>query len=174
MSQYFCTPLSPPPLTGVDTSGLMGQLRASGLPVTDVQTSGAFPGQVIVVCSTDLTANQSTQLNTTVAAWDPRPRVKRSLFAIYTDLTALTATQQTNVWNDLSSGSPAKYLLDAGADAAAIIVLDWVVRKAGATGAALTDAKLRAAAMYVQDNVTYLVNPVFDATINVPGDMVAP
>lgn len=171
MSQYFCTPNYLP--ATAENHTLLALIQAAGLPATDVQTSDAYPGQVIVICSTGLDAGQQTQLNTVVAAWDARPRAARSLLAIYTDLVALTNTQKTNIWADLSSGTPAKYLQDTGTNTAALVVLDWVVQSSGATGAALTSAKLRAAAMYVQDNVDYLVHPTFDSTINVPGDQLA-
>jgi hypothetical protein len=114
--------------------------------------------------------------------WQPRPypetltadvavtfKALRTLLAIYTDLQALTAAQKTNVWTDLSSGTPKKYLQDVGRNAAAIAALDWAATDSGATGTALTAAKLRIGAMYVQDNPAYLINPSFDPTINVPG-----
>lgn len=168
MTQYFIAMSVP---ANADCGSLVTSLKAAGLPVSDVQGSDAYPGQIIVVASTALTQAQQTQLNSAVAAWDPRPRTRRAIYAIYNDLTALTATQQGNVWTDFSSGNPAKYLLDQGQNAAAIAVMDWVVKKSGATGAALTDARMRAVAMYVQDNPNYLVHPSFDASINVAGDM---
>jgi hypothetical protein len=170
VSQYFFTASMP---ASPNTCGLLAQLQAAGLPAVDVQTSDAYPGQVIVVCSPQLTGAQSTQMGNLVTAWDPRPRTKRPIYAIYNDLAALTTTQQGNVWADLSAGTSPKYLLDSGPNAAAIAALDWVVRSSGAAGAALLGARLRTVAMYVQDNVSYLVFPAFDATINVSGDMPA-
>lgn len=173
MAQYFINTLVP---ANTDWGVLVGLLKGAGLPVIDVQTSGAYPGQVIVVTDdgVDLTAAQQTTMNSVVAAFDPRPRVARSIYAIYTDLAALTTTQQTNVWNDLSAIATGqivpKYLLDAGGDTAAIVVMDWVIKKSGTSGANLTDARLRIASMYVQDNPKYLVHPTFDSTINIPGD----
>lgn len=151
--------------TNVELNTLLTQLQTAGLPAITVE---ARSGQVVVWCSTALSPSQDTQLTTAVAAWDPRLPM-RALYQIYNDLAALTTTQQGNAWTDLSSGTPAKYLLDAGPNAAAIAVMDWVVKKSGAAGAALTDARLRIAAMYVQDNASYLVTPAFDPTINVPG-----
>ena len=167
--RYFLTVPSLP--ANPNLAALMSQLQAVGLPVTDVQTSEAYPGQVIVVSSTDLTGTQLTQMESIVSAYDLRPRIPRPLYAIYNDLVALTTTQQANIWADISSGTIPKYLLDAGPNTAALVVLDWAVRSSGATGAALTAAKFRAVALYVQDNPTYLVTPTFDATINVAGDM---
>ncbi len=111
------------------------------------------------------TYNAANQLAVQVPLRKPRRG-----YAIYADLMALTTLQKTNVWTDLSSGTPKKYLLDTGANTAAIAALDWAVTDAGATGAALTAAKLRIAAAYVQDNPAYLVNPSFDLSINVAGD----
>ena len=58
----------------------------------------------------------------------------------------------------------------AGPNAAAIAAIEWATLDSGATGAALTAAKLRLTAMYCQDHPKYLVNPSFDGTINVAGD----
>jgi len=167
--RYFLTVSSLP--ANPNLVALLSPLQAAGLPVTDVQTSEAYPGQVIVVSSIDLTAAQLTQMGSIVSAFDLRPRVPRPLYAIYNDLVALTTTQQANIWADISSGTIPKYLLDASPNTAALVVLDWAVRSSGAVGASLTAAKFRAVAMYVQDNPTYLVAPTFDATINVSGDM---
>lgn len=169
MARYFISPPSAP--ASADWSPLVGKLRDAGLPVVDVQTSEAYPGQIIVVSDVDLTAAQQTTMNTVVSGWDPRPRTKRAIYSIYNDLVALNATQQGNIWADFNSGNPVKYLLDQGPNAAALAVLDWVVKSSGATGAALTGARFRAVAMYVQDNANYLAHPTFDATINVVGDM---
>lgn len=103
----------------------------------------------------------------------PFVRKQRPLYAIYADLQALTAAQKTAVWSDLSSGTPKKYLTDAGPNAAAIGALDWAASDSGATGASLTAARMRITAAYCQDNPSYLVHPSFDATINVPGDQLA-
>lgn len=100
-------------------------------------------------------------------------RAPRTLAGIYGDLKALTAAQKTNVWADLAAGTPPKYLTDEGPNAAAIGVLDWAATDAGATGAALTAARLRIAAAYCQDNPGYLVQPPFDPSINVAGDQPA-
>ena len=167
--RYFLTVSSLP--ANPNLLPLLSQLQAAGLPVIDVQTSGAYTGQVIVVSSIDLITAQLTQMQAVVSAFDLRSRIPRPLYAIYNDLVALTTTQQANIWADISSGTTPKYLLDAGPNTAALVVLDWAVRSSGATGTALTAAKFRAVALYVQDNPTYLVTPTFDATINVPGDM---
>lgn len=96
------------------------------------------------------------------------------LYTIYTNLKALTVAQQTAIWNDISSGVPAKYLLDTGPNTAAIAALDWSVTDSGAMGAALTAARFRIVTCYVQDVPKYLVNPIFAPTVNVPGDQPAP
>lgn len=103
----------------------------------------------------------------------PKARFLRTLLSIYTDLLTLTDGvngQKAKVWADLSSGTPAKYLTDAGADADGIACLDWAVRFSGLGVAAVTDAKLRLAAIYCRDNPNYLVHPTFDPSINVLGD----
>lgn len=92
--------------------------------------------------------------------------VQKSIYEIYNALNALTNSQKTAIWNDISSGSPAKYLLSEGIGASGIAVLDWAVRDSGATGASLTNARLRIVALYLLDNPLYLKNPSFDLTIN--------
>lgn len=107
---------------------------------------------------------------TVIQAHNGTPRRPRPLYAIYADLSALTNAKKTAIWNDLSSGTPKKYLAGDGPNTAAIGSLDWAVSDSGATGAALTAARLRIAAAYVQDNPTYLVNPSFDNSILIYGD----
>lgn len=107
---------------------------------------------------------------TVIQAHDGTPRRPRPLYAIYADLNALSNAKKTAVWNDLSSGTPKKYLAGSGDNAAAIGALDWAVTDSGASGAALTAARLRIAAAYVQDYPGYLVNPGFDPSIAVSGD----
>lgn len=100
-------------------------------------------------------------------------RVPRTLLAIYTDLKALTAQQQGAIWTDISSGSPAKYFSDQGAEPGAVSIYDFIIFKSGLPGPAITDAQFRLVAIYTRDNPTYLVNPPFAPTVNVPGDQPA-
>src|SRR5262245_42449265 len=97
----------------------------------------------------------------------------RPLSDIYQDLQALTAAQHTNAWNDISAPvpgvAPRKYLTDTGPNAAALFVMDYTVYVTAPTGVKLTAAQKNILAQYCQDNVTYLVNPPFDPSINVPG-----
>lgn len=81
---------------------------------------------------------------------------RRTIAAIYSDLAALDSARQTAVWNDLNLGTPKKYLADDGNNAGAIGVMDWVINKSGSSPTATTDARLRIASMYVQDNPQYL------------------
>jgi hypothetical protein len=93
----------------------------------------------------------------------------RSLLDIITDLNALTALQKTAVWNDINSGSPPKWALDVGPNAAAIAVLQLFATMGVFSTAQMTDIKIRGVALYVSDNPLYLVHPAFDATIFIPG-----
>lgn len=97
-------------------------------------------------------------------------RYPRTLASIYADLQALSNANKAAVWGDLSGGSPKKYLAGLGGNTAAIGALDWAATESGATGHALTAARLRIAAMYCQDHPAYLVNPAFAPAVNVPGD----
>lgn len=97
--------------------------------------------------------------------------IRKTVATIYTQIGALTATQKANIWTDLTSGSPAKWTTNEGANAAAIGIGVGIVANlvAALTTAALTDQKIRVVAAYVWDNPTYLVTPSFDTSINVPG-----
>src|SRR5262245_2149548 len=97
-------------------------------------------------------------------------RVPRPLWQIYQDVAALSAAQKTNVWNDLNSGTPKKYLKAVGPNAAAVNALDWAITMTAPTGAALQSAQQRIMAMACQDYPDYLVHPAFDPSINVSGD----
>lgn len=159
------------PFAQMDSAKLKTELTAAGLPVTDVQGGAIGSDQWTIVTSRDLTPAEVATMEGIVAAHDGRTRHPRTLFAIRADLNALSAGQKTAVWSDLSGGSPPKWALDAGRNAAAIAAIEWAATvPAGITAAERTEARLRLAAMYVQDNPAYLVNPAFDPTINVPGD----
>jgi hypothetical protein len=122
------------------------------------------------------TPAQITQGNQMVSTFDGLGRTARVLDAIYTDVNALTAAQQNNVWNDISAAAPPsgrKYLMDAGLNVAAIFAMDWSIRTTS-PGAARTLAMNYIISMYTQDNPMYLVTPSFDTTINVPGDVAPP
>jgi hypothetical protein len=140
------------------------KLRAAGIPIVGVR------GDLSIDYDVAATPAQKTQGGNIAAAFDGLARRPRPILAIYQQLLALTATQKTAIGNDLFAGSPMKVLTDTGANAAAIAVLHWGAVNAGLAAAAVTDAKLRAAACYAQDNPQALVNPVYDASINVPGD----
>lgn len=153
---------------GYNSDKLHAEVAASGLPGFEGVLGDA--GGVVLRFAADLTAAQKTTLDGVVAAHDPRPRRKRTIHAIYTDIGALTSAKQTAVWNDLNAGSPPKWALDAGPNAAAIVAIHWSAANSGATAANVNDARRRLAAAYVQDNVTYLLNPAFDPTISIPGE----
>lgn len=158
-------------------------IKAAGIPVDgEADITGQFiqpnwhvvtrgDGVVLRIdYQSSATPAQIQQGDSIAMTFDLHDRGPRPLYAIYIDLQALSTTQKTEVWTDLSSGSPKKYYTDVGPNAAAIAALDWAASDSGATGAALTSARLRITASYVQDNPTYLVNPSFDPGINVPGD----
>ncbi len=158
----------------IDPARIYDALIAAGLPVQSVRTTAGVPAAVWNAGVTPTTA-QTNAANAILA--DPNVRNvmrPRLLVDIYADLQALSAANKTAVWNDLNSGTPKKYLAGRGGNAAAIAGLDWAVTNSGATGAALTAAQLRVAAMYCQDFPKYLVNPSFAASILIRGDEAAP
>lgn len=170
----------PPGPSAYNTAQLTTEIIAAGLPTPAyVNGSGASgPGtnatSVQIAFDPDITPAQKTTLDNVVIAHVPLgPRKPRTVLAIYTDLLALTAQQKTNIGNDLFAGSPMKVLTDPGANAAAIFVLHWGAVNGGLGAAAIADAKIRAAAFWAQDNPAAFVHPVYDNTINVPGDQPA-
>ncbi|HYD99851.1 MAG TPA: hypothetical protein VEH84_10740 [Alphaproteobacteria bacterium] len=86
----------------------------------------------------------------------PAGRVPRPLYAIRADVAALANAQKTAAWNDLTSGSPPKWALDAGPNAAALAVLQMLGASVALSAADVLEAKTRAAAMYLQDNPGWL------------------
>ena len=96
---------------------------------------------------------------------------KRLIFDIFNDLGNLTATQKTNIWNDLDTGSPPKWARDEGINAADNHIIWMLATQLGAVQTA-TDKNLcrqMLIAIYVQDNPRYLEHPSFDTSINIPG-----
>src|SRR5262245_3677207 len=92
-------------------------LRAAGIPIIGV-SSGTPP---TVQYDPSATPAQITQGNTIAASFDMNPRRSRKLYDIWQDIGALNATQQTNIWNDFTSGSPPKWSQHTGSNAAAIM-----------------------------------------------------
>src|SRR5262245_15511406 len=99
------------------------QLRSKGIPIIGV--SGGPPW--VIAYDPSATQAQKDQGDALAAAFDGKDRVYRALWQIYQDIQALSAAQKTKVWADLTSGTPKKYLKDVGANAAAIMALDWAV-----------------------------------------------
>lgn len=100
-------------------------------------------------------------------------RIARQIQAIVSDLAALTSTQQSEIWSQFTSGTPPLWQTDAGPLANLLQAWIGTALDLGLPGAALVKAKARAVAIYTVDNPAWLVNPAWDATINVPGDQPA-
>src|SRR5579872_6819720 len=66
-----------------------------------VHTSGTIT--VRVLWSSKPTAQQTSQANAIVQAFNLAPRISRPLLDIVTSLNALTGGQKTAVWNDITS-----------------------------------------------------------------------
>lgn len=133
--------------------------------ITPINPETGLPGVTDLVVNVPDGTTEAQILDAYANARKPRP-----LYAIYADLQALSGPNKTAIWSDLSSGTPKKYLVGVGGNVAAIAALDWAASDSGATGNALTAARLRIAAMYCQDVPGYLVNPPFGTGINVTGD----
>lgn len=148
----------------------------TGAPVSILRSDGAVvpiaPGNADFQAFLAWNAQQPPPLDYTTPI-SPTARKPLPLLTIYNAILALTSTQKTNIWNDLTSGSPVKISQDVGPNAASIFLLWRIASNISLPAATITDMKITAATYYVQDNPTYLVNPSFDNTINVPGDQPA-
>lgn len=111
------------------------------------------------------TAQQISQADGVIQATSLIARTARKWRAILNDLQALTNTQRTAIKTDLTNGTPAKWttLTDDP--------VVWAVL--GNAAAATTQQLVAAVVQIILTNPTYLVQPTFDATINIPGDQVA-
>src|SRR5215831_7083256 len=102
-------------------------MTGPGTPATSVE----------VVYSAPLTPAQVNTLNATVAAHVPQgPRKARALWSIRSDVQALTATQLSATWTDLSAAAPPvprKYLGSSGPNAATLFHWDYTYYVLGGT-----------------------------------------
>lgn len=158
----------------VDAGKLLVEFTDVGIPVAIGGVSWDVATQrIILTTDRNLTAQEEIVVSNIITAHDSRPKHKRTIFSIRVELNALSAAKKNAVWNDINSGNPPKWSLDAGPNAAAIAAIEFSATSvAGITAAEKTEARLRLVAMYIQDNPKYLVNPSFDPTINVPGNEV--
>lgn len=138
---------------------------ALGIPLIGDSYDGTTISVQYAPTATQAQIDQGNQL---LATWDYRTYRSRLIGDLINALNALTATQKQEIWTDLTSGTPPKVLTDLGGNNAALYVLKWAAGTGMASGD-IAQAKLYAAAMYVQDNPAYLINPTFDTSINVPG-----
>jgi hypothetical protein len=153
----------------VDCGKIYEDLLAAGLPVVGVSSPDGVA--VVDAYSRALTAPERAQADAIIADPMNLARRPRPLLDIYADVTALTLNQQGKIWQDLSALTDGirKYYTDAGPNASAITVWDFLIFNSGLATAATNEAKLRLIIAYVQDNPDYLVAPPFDPTINIPG-----
>jgi hypothetical protein len=162
------------PPAQLDPGKLVAECVAAGLPVIDVQGTGDGVETFNVLTSRTLTGDAVTPptgekatLDGVVAAHDGRPRRKRTLLAILTDIGNLSAAQQTAVWNDLTAGAVPKWKTTSS---------DQCVWAKGSQASTTTLEKQVAAAFYCREtgHEKYLVNPPFAPAVNIPGDEVIP
>lgn len=95
-------------------------------------------------------------------------RKPRPLLTIYNAILALTGPQKLAIGADLF-GASQKWAENVGINRAGMGVI-YLITQLGLNATQTNLAKTMGAAMYVQDNPKYLLNPSFDPTINIPGD----
>lgn len=143
-------------------------------PLTQIDYDTTLTPPVRLFFRDTATQAQKDLVNTIVNGWTWKSRRARLLTDIRNDINALTATQKTNIRNDLLAGTPSKAQGDRGPGGDALLVL-WTLQQVGGLSAAdKVIVGVSAAALYARDNPTYLVNPTFDPTINVSGDEIDP
>lgn len=90
----------------------------------------------------------------------------RTFNAILADLNSLTVSQKLNVQNDFLVTNQ----FDQTADDAGIKLAAIIGRSTGLDATTVLRLKFFAVASYIRSvNTSYLVNPTFDPTINIPG-----
>lgn len=138
---------------------LKAECVAAGLPVDDVLRVGDPAESILIRTNRDLTAPEQTTLGNVVTAHDGRRRRARALLDIFNDVNALSSLQKTAVWNQLNSGNPPVWATDKGPGAPAIASIQLMAQFG--TGTLQTQAQLRMASIYCQDNWKFLVNPAW-------------
>lgn len=172
-------------------------LVAAGLPIGSVslnanpnkQASGPYntytsADNVVVGIdwSATPTSGQQTSAQTIIAGLTISAGAKvRTMYAIAASIFALTGnlptpaagTQKANIIAALFTGNIATgsqlWQQDTGPNAAAMSAVYAAITASNGSATFNAAQQLIMAAMYVQDNPMYLVNPSFDPTISVPG-----
>jgi hypothetical protein len=125
--------------------------------------------------TSEATESQIQQGNAIVMTLDVTLKQSRPLWAIYTDIVALSIVSQDRIRADMATDSYAKVRALRPPQDGPALALHWaVVSLQGATQAEKRDAMMRMASMISQQNPQYLVNPPFDETISIPGDEPVP
>lgn len=152
-----------------DYGPIADKMREAGLPVDGIRVNAGQP-EIVWQAGVSPTQQQIDLANQILNDPLNYVRQRRSVRLIKDEIAALSAGNQSAVWTDLSSGTPAKILATAGQNNADIMTMEFIIRRAGLSGAALTEARQLAAAFYVQDNPRYLNNPPFAPAIMIHGD----
>src|SRR5215471_2127612 len=165
---------------------LQDEIVATGLPQPAYINGSGSQGPGTPVTSVDVVYNapllpgQVNTLNATVAAHLPAgPRKSRPLYSIRSDVQALTATQMSATWQDLSAAAGPFLFKDpatTGPNAASLFHWDHTYYVLGGTAAQLKAAQISITATYIQDpdNWKYLQHPPWDGTIFIdPSEPVA-
>jgi hypothetical protein len=118
---------------------------------------------------------QIAQGNDIVMTLDITKMRPRAMFDIYADIKALSAQKQAAIAADIGVNNYEKLKSMHPPQDAPVAVLHWCVTSlAAATQTERYDAYARIEAMYCQQFPDYLVHPVFDTSINIPGDEPVP
>jgi len=118
-------------------------------------------------------ADQAT-IDNLIAGWSWENWSPRGLYSIFDDVNALTAGQRANIQTNVQSNQFAQVRALRPPQDGAAMALHWSMRLNAGTATERTDACMRLACMISQQNPSYLVNPAWDVTINVPGEEILP
>lgn len=156
----------------LNPNGILSDIRYGSQKPSGVWPDGSQDVSLVEI-PTNPDGSQYTYDSVNKLAVLVQPRKPRKLIDIRSDLLALTGSQKTNIWNNFTSGSPPLWATDFGPNFADIFILQLFGSSTGISPVDSSEAKIRTLAFYCQNNPTYLVNPSFDPSINVPGDQLA-
>lgn len=147
---------------------LSDAILALGLPPGSfvLQQSGTV---VTIQYANTVTAQQQIDANALVAAYDPRPRVARSLLTLDNAITALSAGQKTNIGNDLYDTTSTPSSTNTATD-----VLTFAADPTWPTGSSLTVATtgggLTAGTSYFYRRLTATTGSIYTTLANAQAD----
>jgi hypothetical protein len=151
---------------------LRDELVAAGLPIDYINAGALGTNDFVIFTTRDLTDAEKVRIQAILDAHDPRPRRPRDVFAIYRDLSALTAAAQDPIVTDMQLGSlTGRWTTIKPPQDGAAAAFRWSA--ASLSGVSVGEKRQAAGwiiALYLQQHPAYLKNNPVSPTVNIPGD----